>query len=186
MRPDLSLPAAVTLLLALAPAFASAQDGNGPAELPPPEYLGQQYADSRGCLFVRAGTADKVLWIPRVSRQGKPMCDSPPSGTRVTLGDQAAGTAPVAFGTEAAPESPGTVAGIFFVAVGSFGVAENVAKAEALLTERGYGVVRGRLDGGAESLTTVFAGPFADSGSARTALEALRSGGFPDATLIGP
>jgi hypothetical protein len=186
MRPTLTLPVAAALVLTLAPATSSAQDGYGPAELPPPEYLGQQYADSRGCLFVRAGTADKVLWIPRVTRQGMPMCGSPPSGTRETLGQGSADAAADLAVPDMVTEAAENVPGIFFVAVGSFGLARNVSEAEARLAERGYDVVRGRLEGGASSLTTVFAGPFADSGSARTALEALRSGGFPDATLVGP
>jgi hypothetical protein len=61
-----------------------------PAELPPPDYAGLQYVDSRGCLFARAGTEAEVLWIPRVSRQGVPACGNPPSGQRVPVAGEAA------------------------------------------------------------------------------------------------
>ena len=57
-----------------------------PAELPPPDYAGQQYVDSKGCLFMRAGrTPESEVWVPRVTREGKPLCDNPPSGVRVPV-----------------------------------------------------------------------------------------------------
>lgn len=57
-----------------------------PAELPPPNYAGQQYVDSKGCLFVRAGQSpDREVWVPRVTREGKPLCGNPPSGQRVPV-----------------------------------------------------------------------------------------------------
>jgi hypothetical protein len=82
------------LLLAIAPAIAlpALAALPGPAELPPPEYAGQQYVDSKGCLFVRGGQSTEqspeqspgqTVWVPRVTRDGKPMCDNPPSGQRV-------------------------------------------------------------------------------------------------------
>lgn len=185
------------LALAVLPALAAhGRDMSQPAELPPADFAGQQYVDSRGCMFVRAGTADQVLWIPRVSRGGVPLCDSPPSGRRVAIGAEAA---PAVEATEEAglpnvegtaeaslPPQDGAATAGSFVAVGSFAQAENVAKAEARLSELGYGAVRGRLQGGASSMTTVFAGPFADAQAAAEALQALRQLGFPDAMPIGP
>lgn len=88
--------------------------------------------------------------------------------------------------TAAEPVASDVAAGGYFVAVGSFGVAENADKAEARLRGMEYGVVRGRLQGGSGSLVTVFAGPFADSATAASARQTLRDAGFPDATVIGP
>ena len=58
-----------------------------PAELPPADYAGQQYVDSKGCLFLRAGPKGNETWIPRVSRDGAPLCNYPPSGRRVPVAD---------------------------------------------------------------------------------------------------
>jgi hypothetical protein len=61
-----------------------------PAEVPPPDYAGQQYVDSKGCLFMRAGPKGDETWIPRVTRDGVPLCDNPPSGQRVPVAEEAA------------------------------------------------------------------------------------------------
>lgn len=79
------------LVVVMAALPVLAQDLKAPAELPPAEYRGQQYVDSRGCLFLRAGTEGKTLWIPRVTRDGVPLCNNPPSGIRVPVeGEDAA------------------------------------------------------------------------------------------------
>ena len=70
---------AALLVLALA-APALAGEPIRPAELPPKGYAGQQYVDSKGCIFIRAGGSGQVLWLPRVTRQGQPLCGNPPSG----------------------------------------------------------------------------------------------------------
>jgi cell division septation protein DedD len=186
--------------IALTVAFpALARDPIRPAELPPADFAGQQYVDTKGCMFVRAGTEAEVLWIPRVSREGKPICGNPPSGQRVPVAEEVgvaevpipdsptANTGEVAA-TPAVSEPAETDAsqGGFFVAVGSFGVPTNADKAEAKLRSLNYGVVRGRLQGGSTSLITVFAGPFPDAGTAANARQELQGVGFPDATMIGP
>jgi hypothetical protein len=60
-----------------------------PAELPPKDFAGQQYVDSRGCLFLRAGPKGDETWIPRVTREGVPLCGYPPSGRRVPVAEEA-------------------------------------------------------------------------------------------------
>jgi hypothetical protein len=67
-----------------------------PAEIPPASYSGDQYVDSRGCIFVRAGVGGTTEWIPRVGRDRRQLC-----GYRPTLGGQTGtrtATAPSAAG----------------------------------------------------------------------------------------
>ena len=178
-------------LLLLLPLPANAEPLR-PAELPPADYAGLQYVDTKGCMFVRAGTAAEVVWVPRVSRDGTPVCGNPPSGRRVPVAEEGATTAvvpeaasPQADAAASPPVASESAPGGYFVAVGSFGVAANSDRAEEKLRALGYGVVRGRLQGGAATLTTVFAGPFADAEAAAAARASLRENGFPDAVLMG-
>ncbi len=76
-------------LAALAALPASAQRG-GPAELPPPGFTGQQYVDSKGCLYVRAGFGGQTNWVARLGSNRRPLCGQPP--TREAM---ARGAAPV-------------------------------------------------------------------------------------------
>ncbi|WP_219929156.1 SPOR domain-containing protein [Albidovulum aquaemixtae] len=71
---------------------AQAQVG-GPREAPPADYAGNQYVDSGGCAFVRAGIGGQVTWIPRLGRDRQPVCGLEPS--------LSAGAAPAAQ-----PEAP--------------------------------------------------------------------------------
>ena len=72
-------------ILMQAPSIAqtAAQIG-GPRELPPPGFTGQQFVDSRGCIFLKAGYGGTVTWVPRVDRNHKALCGLPP-----TFGPQA-------------------------------------------------------------------------------------------------
>ncbi|HLQ19018.1 MAG TPA: SPOR domain-containing protein [Tabrizicola sp.] len=171
--------AAVLLVLAALPAMAEPLQ---PAELPPPDYAGLQYVDSKGCLFARAGTGTAVNWVPRVSREGVPTCGHPPSGKRVPVVEEV-GVQPV---TASSPTATDEAEEGYLVAVGSFSQQDHVTQAEARLVELDYASIRGRVNGGSGTLTTVFAGPFPDEAAARVAVSALRESGFPDAMLVLP
>lgn len=71
------LPAAAVV----AAAFASMSHAQGrpPAELPPQGFAGQQYVDSRGCVYIRAGHGGQVNWVSRIDRARKPICGQTPS-----------------------------------------------------------------------------------------------------------
>jgi len=71
-------------LVAASAAASSASAKNlraddGPAEYPPQSYTANQYVDSRGCVYIRAGYAGQVTWVPRVSRDRKVLCGFKPS-----------------------------------------------------------------------------------------------------------
>lgn len=167
------------LLLALAsPALADAPIR--PAETPPPDYAGQQYVDSKGCLFMRAGQPGGDIWIPRVTRKGIPLCGNPPSGRQVPVAEGADAV------TEARPQpadaAAPSVAG-YYVAVGSFGVTANAESALGRLRAMDYPVSRARLSPDAR-LETVLAGPFGAPEVAERVRAELRGKGFADAVVI--
>lgn len=107
---------ATAVLLGLFTAGAQAQQG--PAELPPVSYKGTQYVDSAGCVYIRAGIDDAVTWVPRVTRDRKPVCGYTPTfavgNVRPAEPDEepvliAGGAAPVALAAPAQAPRPAVV-----------------------------------------------------------------------------
>lgn len=102
-----------------APEAQTLRNAQPPAEFPPTSYKGNQYVDSRGCIYIRAGIDGNVTWVPRVSSARKQLCGykpsavagstatqpRPPAPTVITLAPSAA---PVA--AAAAPRSTPTAA----------------------------------------------------------------------------
>ena len=71
--------AAVLALATLAPGLTQAQSGILPEEFPPADYDGNQYVDSNGCAFIRAGISGVTNWVPRMSRSREPLCGFQPT-----------------------------------------------------------------------------------------------------------
>ena len=70
---------AVSALAILSGPVAAQGSLRAPAEVPPASYQGAQYVDSTGCVYVRAGASGNVTWVPRVTRDRKPICGYKPS-----------------------------------------------------------------------------------------------------------
>ena len=67
-----------------APDAQSLKDARPPAEFPPASYSGNQYVDSRGCIYIRAGIDGNTTWVPRVTRSRKQVCGYQPTAVAGT------------------------------------------------------------------------------------------------------
>lgn len=92
--------AALLCLVSASPMVAQ----SGPAELPPSDFSGQQYVDSRGCVFLRAGYGGQVQWVQRINSARQPLCGYPPTfgAVVIEMADETA-SAPAAPAVEAKP-----------------------------------------------------------------------------------
>lgn len=167
---------------ALAGSVALGQDLIPPAELPPEIYKGQQYVDSRGCLFLRAGSGGQTVWVPRVTRQGESACGYPPSGRRVPVVGDA--LAPPTTGPDDAAGKPIVAEDTLLIAVGSFARARTADRAKQQIAALGLPVVRGRPGRRETLLITVYAGPFATQVAAEAALRSVQGAGFANARIV--
>ena len=52
---------------------------SGPAELPPEDFAGRQYIDSKGCIYLRTTRDTGVVWEPRTLTEGEVMCGFAPT-----------------------------------------------------------------------------------------------------------
>ncbi|ARE85256.1 sporulation related domain protein [Roseovarius mucosus] len=100
---SLAILASTVLLLGTVDLSAQSLRGSSePAEFPPSSFQGRQYVDSAGCVFVRAGVAGNVTWVPRMTRGRDHLCGFQPS---LAPSVQAAAPAPAQPVAQAAPRT---------------------------------------------------------------------------------
>lgn len=71
-------PIAAGLALVLVAKVTAAAEP-GPREIPPEGFLGRQFVDSSGCVFLRDDSPGAPLWRARPGPDGRPICGQTPS-----------------------------------------------------------------------------------------------------------
>ncbi|MEM8979097.1 MAG: SPOR domain-containing protein [Pseudomonadota bacterium] len=105
-RAALTALAVVFLSAGLAPA-QQLRDALNPAEFPPDTFTGNQYVDSRGCVYIRAGISGRTTWVPRVTRDRRLVCGFQPSLPNVVASaDPSSGQSNTAGTSRVAPTAP--------------------------------------------------------------------------------
>lgn len=92
------LPRLITLTIVATLTWAglALAQSDDPAELPSPNYSGQSYIDSNGCIFLRAGYGDIISWVPRVDQNRNPICGQTPTNDIANVASAAAIDKPLA------------------------------------------------------------------------------------------
>lgn len=154
-----------------------------PAEVPPADYSGRDYVDSRGCTFQRLVFNGTVAWVALLGADGAQVCT--PVAAEPQASPPAEGAAPE---KASAPEvkdgpkpavSPALPKG-YWVQVGAFRQAANAERTVAQLKELGFPTLTWPAKAG--QLTAALAGPFADRSAAGEAQRVLLAR-FPQAFL---
>ncbi len=102
----LSTVAVVAALVGGAAQAQSLRDARPPAEFPPSSFSGNQYVDSRGCVFVRAGIGGTTEWVPRVSRTRDQLCGFQPTQVANTTTRAPSANVPNPLDTQVAGLAP--------------------------------------------------------------------------------
>ncbi|NBZ88348.1 SPOR domain-containing protein [Stagnihabitans tardus] len=107
-----ALAGAVLMALAGTAGAQSLRQVTAPANPPPAGFKGQQFIDSRGCVFVRAGFDGRVNWVPRIDGSRRPICGMQPTGSArpPQVAEELPAAAPVVVAEAPAPQAPTTQA----------------------------------------------------------------------------
>jgi hypothetical protein len=159
-------------------------DLTGPANLPPPGYVGEYWVDTKGCVFIKTGTAGDISWVPQVTAQRKPICDPTRAGQDIDPATVSTSDAPFVSQVFTDPETglkTETVAPVAipetFVQIGLFSDVSRAMSIRIQFASLGYPVVGDLVDKG----PSVILGPFTVQSALDDALQMATELGFPDA-----